>query len=147
MAAWFEQAGVATDRVTFVGRIAEAKDHLAYYGQVDIALDTYPYHGTTTTCEALWQGVPVITLAGQTHAARVGVSLLSNAGLPELIATTAEDYAERAVALAANSAQLAELRSTLRARMASSPLMDAAGTTRGIEQAYREMWRSWCASA
>ena len=90
-------------------------------------------------------GVPVITLAGRTHAARVGVSLLSNAGLPELIAANADDYIRIAVQLAADTARLAELRATMRGRMAASPLMDAPRFARNVEHAYREMWRAWCA--
>jgi predicted O-linked N-acetylglucosamine transferase (SPINDLY family) len=109
---------------------------------VDIALDTFPYHGTTTTCEALWMGVPVVTLAGQTHASRVGVSLLSNLGHPEWIATSPEGYVKIAVELAGDLPRLAQLRSTLRGRMEASPLMDAPGFAREIEAAYREMWRA-----
>jgi predicted O-linked N-acetylglucosamine transferase (SPINDLY family) len=89
-------------------------------------------------------GVPVITLAGQSHVSRVGVSILSNAGLPELIAHSPDEYVAIATALAGDLPRLRELRSTLRQRMQSSPLMDAAGFARGIESAYREMWRKWC---
>ena len=90
-------------------------------------------------------GVPVITLAGRTHASRVGVSLLTNAGLPELIANTAEQYVEIAARLAADVPRLTELRANLRGRMAPSPLMDAPRFARNVEQAYRQMWRAWCA--
>ena len=90
-------------------------------------------------------GVPVVTLAGRTHATRVGASLLSNVGLTELIAGSAGDYVKTAGALAADVPRLAELRSTLRERMASSPLMDAPRFARNVEHAYREMWRAWCA--
>ena len=90
-------------------------------------------------------GVPVVTLAGKTHASRVGVSLLTNAGLPELIACDAAGYVAIAAALASDPARLAEMRATLRDRMAASPLMDAPRFARSVERAYREMWRAWCA--
>ena len=138
------KAGLAPDRVELVGWKSTLAEHLAFYNRVDIALDTFPYHGTTTTCEALWQGVPVVTLAGRTHAARVGVSLLTNVGLPELIAANADDYIRIAMHLAADTMRLAELRSTMRERMAASPLMDAPRFARNVEHAYREMWRAWC---
>ena len=139
------KGGVGEERVEFMGRVPSVTEHLVTYGRVDIALDTYPYHGTTTTCEALWMGVPVIALAGRTHASRVGVSLLTNAGLPELIAGSAEQYVEIAVKLAADIPRLVELRASLRERMASSALMDAPRFARNVEQAYRQMWRAWCA--
>ncbi len=138
-------SGVPAERVTLAPYAPTRAAHLALYGSVDIALDTFPYHGTTTTCEALWMGVPVITLAGKTHVSRVGVSLLTNAGLPELIAHTATDYARLATSLANDDACLSELRATLRGKMKASPLMDAPRFARNIEQAYREMWGTWCA--
>ena len=140
-----ENAGIAAERVELLGPARSIAEHLAAYARVDLALDTFPYHGTTTTCEALWMGVPVIALAGPVHASRVGVSLLTNVGLPELIANDADDYVRTAVQLAADTTHLAELRATLRGRMASSPLMDAPRFTRNVELAYREMWRKWCA--
>ena len=136
--------GIAAQRIELVEQAQELADHLATYSQVDIALDTFPYHGTTTTCEALWQGVPVITLAGKTHASRVGVSLLTNVGLSEFIATTPDEYVERAVALAADLPRLAALRQGMRARMQASPLMDAPRFARKIEAAYREIWKKSC---
>ena len=145
MHASLKKAGITPERVELVGRVPTLAEHLALYNRMDIALDTFPYNGTTTTCEALWQGVPVVTLAGHTHASRVGVSLLSNVGLAELVAHSPEEYVKVAVALAANVSRLAELRSTLRERMAASPLMDAPRFTRNVEHAYREMWRAWCA--
>ena len=140
-----EKSGIARERVELMGRVPTAAEHLAAYGRVDIALDTHPYHGTATTCEALWMGVPVVTLAGRTHVSRVGVSLLRNAGLPELIAESDEEYIRIAVKLAGEIPRLAELRATLRARMAASPLMDGPRFARDVEHAYREMWRAWCA--
>ena len=139
------KAGIAPERVELVGRVPTLAGHLATYARVDIALDTFPYHGTTTTCEALWMGVPVITLAGRTHASRVGVSLLTTTGLPELVASSPDEYVKIAAALATDVPRLAALRTTLRTRMASSPLMDASRFARNVEAAYRQMWRTWCA--
>ena len=138
------KAGVAPERVEMVGRLPNLSDHLSSYHRLDIALDPLPYHGTTTTCEALWMGMPVVSLAGKTHASRVGVSLLNNVGLPELVAVSEEHYIQLAVNLASDLPRLAELRSTLRSRMKESPLMDAPRFARGVEAAYREMWRTWC---
>ena len=140
----FQQQGIARDRIELLARIPSQAEHLALYNQVDIALDTFPYNGTTTTCEALWMGVPVITLAGQTHASRVGVSLLSGVGLPNLITTSVNDYRQRAIALASNLDQLQQLRRTMRDRMKQSPLTNATLITHSIEAAYRTMWQSWC---
>lgn len=114
------------------------------YNEMDIALDTFPYHGTTTTCDALWMGVPVIALAGQSHVSRVGLSLLSNTGLPELIATGEEEYAALAIALAMDQDRLRTLRATLRERMRGSPLMNAPAFAWNFESAYRWMWQRWC---
>ena len=136
--------GIAPECLELRGNEPLHHAHLALYHRVDIALDTYPYHGTTTTCEALWMGVPVITLAGKTHASRVGASLLNNVGLPDLVATTPEDYVQRAIALATDPPRLAGLRQDMRPRMQASSLMDAALFTRNVEAAYRKMWRAWC---
>ncbi|MBI4184062.1 MAG: tetratricopeptide repeat protein [Proteobacteria bacterium] len=141
----FAQAGVAAERIALHAWIGDPAGHLGLYREVDVALDPFPYNGTTTTCEALWMGVPVVTLAGEAHAGRVGASLLSAAGLPELIAGTADAYVERAVALAADRGRLARLRDGLRRRLAASALTDANAHTRALEAAYREMWRAWCA--
>jgi predicted O-linked N-acetylglucosamine transferase (SPINDLY family) len=118
--------------------------HLAAYFQADIALDTFPYHGTTTTCEALWMGIPVVTRAGDCHVSRVGVSLLSNVGLPELIAESAEQYVKIATELARDRPRVRHLHQTLRTRMRQSPLMDAPAFARNIELACRQIWRTWC---
>jgi predicted O-linked N-acetylglucosamine transferase (SPINDLY family) len=144
ISAMLGQAGIGPERLQVLGRVPDIAGHLACYGRVDIALDTFPYHGTTTTCEALWMGVPVVTLAGQTHVSRVGVSLLSNLGLAELIATSPGEYVDLAVGLAADLPRLAGLRASLRERMRASPLMDAAAFASDMEAAYREMWRKWC---
>jgi predicted O-linked N-acetylglucosamine transferase (SPINDLY family) len=142
--AGFAEAGIRPERVEGVGHVADKTAHLACYGRVDIALDSFPYHGTTTTCEALWMGVPVVTLAGPTHVSRVGASVLGNLGLAELVATSPGDYVRIAAGLAGDLPRLAGLRATLRTRMETSPLMDAPAFARDMEAAYRAMWRTWC---
>jgi protein O-GlcNAc transferase len=139
------ERGVAADRVELVGWLPD-QAHLALYDRVDIAFDPFPYNGTTTTCEALWMGVPVVTLRGDRHAGRVGASLLTQIGLTDLIADSIEAYVEMAVALAGDPARLADLRHSLRPRMAASSLCDAAGFARKVEDAYRTMWARWCAA-
>jgi predicted O-linked N-acetylglucosamine transferase (SPINDLY family) len=141
----FDAHGIGRERVDLVPNVPGMANHLAYYHRLDLALDTFPYNGTTTTCEALWMGVPVITLAGRTHAGRVGVSLLTRVGLPELIAENEDDYVQRAVTLARDPERLAALRAGLRPRMTQSPLCDGPSFARHVEAAYREMWRGWCA--
>ena len=141
----FSREGIAPERLELLSWTASASGHLALYWRVDIALDPFPYNGTTTTCEALWMGVPVITLAGSRHAGRVGVSLLTQVGLEDLIAQSEADYLALAVRLAADPERLTRLRSGLRERVAASPLCDAAAFARDVEAAYRTMWRDWCA--
>jgi predicted O-linked N-acetylglucosamine transferase (SPINDLY family) len=140
------QCGIEPDRVEMSSQVPWS-EHLSGYNQIDVALDTYPYHGTATTCEALWMGVPVVTQAGVSHVSRVGVSLMTNVGLAELIGGTGEDYIRLATALAGDLPRLSGLRSTLRGRMQNSALMDAGGMACDIEAAYRTMWRSWCAAS
>jgi protein O-GlcNAc transferase len=140
----FASRGVDPGRLDLRGHEPNDVSHLDAYNQMDIALDTFPYHGTTTTCEALWMGVPVVSLAGRTHVSRVGVSLLSCVGLPELIARTPDQYIEIAANLATDLSRLAELRRTLRPRMQASGLMDAPRFARDVEAVYRKMWRIWC---
>ena len=145
-AALLSKAGISEERLDIRGPEDNHESHLALYREIDIALDTFPYHGTTTTCEALWMGVPVVTLAGRSHVSRVGVSLLSNAGLPELVAESEEDYVRIAVELAGNAQRLANDRANLRDQMRASRLLDAPAFSRAIEGAFREMWMSWAAS-
>jgi predicted O-linked N-acetylglucosamine transferase (SPINDLY family) len=141
----FIQHGISSDRIEMLSRIPDQHQHLEFYRRIDLALDTYPYHGTTTTCEALWMGVPVVSLAGQTHVSRVGVSLLSCVGLPELIAQTPQEFVSIAAQLATNPSRLTSLRNGLRSQMKSSPLVDGRRFAANIEAAYRQMWRTWCA--
>ncbi len=139
----FAARGVMADRLEIRGHEPKVSSHLEMYNRIDIALDTFPYHGTTTTCEALWMGVPVVTLAGRTHVSRVGVSLLSTISLPELIAQAPNEYVEIAVRLAKDLPRLGELRRMLRPRMRASPLMDGRRFADDTEAAYRQMWRNW----
>ena len=111
---------------------------------VDITLDPFPYNGATTTCESLWMGVPVITLAGKVHAGRVGVSLLKTLGMSDFIAETTDGYVRKAVVLSANKNGLTNLRHTLRSRMHSSSLCDGPRFTKDVEGLFRQMWTRWC---
>ncbi len=140
----FARSGIAPERIDLSGWTGNIPTHLARYGDIDIALDTFPYNGTTTTCEALWMGVPVVSQAGQVHASRVGASLLSQIGLDALIASSPEAYVQTAIDLAHDIPRLRDMRSALRARMASSPLMDSARIARAVDSAYRTMWRQHC---
>jgi predicted O-linked N-acetylglucosamine transferase (SPINDLY family) len=141
---FFAGEGVALERLEFKGR-QMLPQYLALHNEVDLLLDSHPFTGHTIGCHALWMGVPVVTLAGDRHCARMVASVLGNLGLPDLIARSPEEYVKIASELAANLPRLAELRSTLRERMRASPLTDAPHFARSVEQAYREMWRSWCA--
>jgi predicted O-linked N-acetylglucosamine transferase (SPINDLY family) len=135
----FAARGIEPSRLTFSGLLESAQDHLAAYGKVDIALDTFPYNGTTTTCEALWMGVPVISLVGDLHAARVGYTLLNAVGLGGFAITSAEDYVALAAALSEEKDHLANLRSHLQQVVANSPLCDRFRLTKGLEDTYRKM--------
>jgi len=131
--------GVSADRVHFVWRVS-LPQYLAYHHNIDIALDPCPYGGGTTTLDALWMGVPTVTLAGTTAVGRGGVSILSNVGLPELIARSSEQYIEIATTLAKDVDRLKTLRATMRERLLASPLMDAPSFTGDVESVYRRMW-------
>ncbi len=142
----FVDAGVDPDRIELMGYTPNHTAHLSAYGRIDVGLDPFPYNGTTTTCETLYMGVPVISLAGRTFVARQGVSILNTVGLPDWVAASESDYVERAVASGADLDALAKLRAGLRDRMATSPLCNGPRFARDIERAFREMWRRWCAS-
>jgi predicted O-linked N-acetylglucosamine transferase (SPINDLY family) len=135
--------GIATDRVKFA-QPRPRQDYLELYRGLDLVLDTFPYNGHTTSLDALWMGVPVVSLAGEYPVSRAGLSQLSNLGLSELVGYSEEDFIRIGVELAQDSSRLAELRATLRSRMESSVLMDAPRFARQIETAYRTMWRQWC---
>ena len=140
---FFARQGIAADRLTFADKLPVTK-YLHLYDQIDIALDPFPYGGGTTTCDALWMGVPVVSLVGRTAVGRGGLSILSNLELTELVAWSVGEYAGIAAGLAGDLPRLAGLRSTLRERMRGSPLMDAPRFARNVEAAYRQMWRRWC---
>jgi protein O-GlcNAc transferase len=140
----FGECGVPTERVTLLGRTPDRRTHLAQYRDIDVALDPFPYNGTTTTCEALWMGVPVVTLRGDRHSGRVGASLMASVGLDELIAHDVEEYVNIAVRLAHDRFRLLDLRNSLRAQMRASRLCDAPKFARKIEAAYRSIWQHWC---
>ena len=139
----FEGEGISAERLEFFTR-RPRRAYLELYHRIDIALDPFPYNGHTTTLEALWMGVPVVTLAGESPVSRGALSILRNLGLPELVATTGNDYLRIATELAHDLPRLSHLRATLRSRMESSVLMDAPHFARQIEAAYRAMWREWC---
>lgn len=139
----FAGQGVSADRIEFVSRLPWMQ-YMQTYGRIDIALDPFPFNGGITTCDALWMGVPVVTLAGATAVGRVGKSILSNVGLPELVARAPEDYVRIAADLAKNRDSLATLRAELRGRMQKSAMMDAKGLAGELESAYRAEWERWC---
>jgi predicted O-linked N-acetylglucosamine transferase (SPINDLY family) len=142
----FQQAGLPAGRVELLERTSEPAEHLALYDRVDVALDTTPYNGTTTTCEALWQGVPVVTQLGDRHASRVSASLLTAIGHREWIAESPDDYVRIAAGLANAPARLTEIRNGLREEMRCSALLDHAGQAARFGTALRACWVRWCAS-
>ncbi|HEY2341926.1 MAG TPA: tetratricopeptide repeat protein, partial [Chthoniobacteraceae bacterium] len=144
-AAWekMRKAGLSTDRLEFVER-GKWERYIENLQKIDLALDPFPYGGGISTCDALWMGIPVVSLSGRTAVGRGGRSILTNVGLPELVAETPAQYLEIAVSLARDLPRLSELHSTLRERMECSPLRDARGFARDFEAAFREMWRKWC---
>lgn len=137
-------AGGDASRLVWAPYEPDPAKHLEAYRRVDIALDAWPYHGTTTTCEALVMGVPVVTLAGRVHRSRVGVSLLTAAGVPELVARDVDEFVRHAAGLARDVPRLTEYHRTLRGRMLSSALCDARGFGRRFEAALRGAWGAWC---
>ncbi|EDY21834.1 Tetratricopeptide TPR_2 repeat protein [Chthoniobacter flavus Ellin428] len=135
--------GVREQRIEFVAE-GPRREYLERYHRVDVMLDPFPYNGHTTSLDALWMGVPVVSRAGEAVVSRGGLSQLSNLGLRELVAFSEEEYVKIAAGLAGDVPRLAELRKTLRPRMEASVLMDGARFARGIENAFRAMWREWC---
>jgi len=139
----FARHGVDRARLELLPKLP-FQQFLSAHSRVDIALDPFPFSGTTTTCQTLWMGVPVITLAGKCHVSRVGVTMLSSVGLGQCVATDENDYVGKALALASNPALLREMREGLRERMRSSPLTNGARLTRFLEDAYLKMWEDYC---
>ena len=142
----FIQKNISADKIELFPHEPSIRGHLEIYNRIDIGLDTFPYNGTTTTCEAMWMGVPVITLVGNTHASRVGMSLLSNVGLKELTARSTDEYLEIAVTLSKDLTRRNSTRERLRNMMSYSPLTDAKRFTTNLEKCYRKMWERWCQS-
>jgi protein O-GlcNAc transferase len=141
----FAAHGIAVNQLLLRQPQPDMMEHLGSYAEIDIALDPFPYNGTTTTCEAMWMGVPMICLIGDHHCARVGFDLLSQVGLAELATPDVEAYIAKATALAQDLPLLAHLRRELREQMRRSPLCDAPRFARAFEAGLREMWRQWCA--
>ncbi|MDJ0626575.1 MAG: tetratricopeptide repeat protein [Candidatus Caenarcaniphilales bacterium] len=140
----FESYGIEANRIEFHGWIKSKTEHLGLYNQVDIALDTFPYNGTTTTCEALLMGVPVVTFPGDVHASRVGASLLTSAGLNEFIAENEDGYINKVLALSKDIDQLASCRETLRKTILQSSLCNGSEFTKKLENIYQNIWSSYC---
>ncbi|KAM3239823.1 hypothetical protein ACQJBY_053485 [Aegilops geniculata] len=139
-----EELGLESLRVDLLPLIHLNHDHMQAYSLMDISLDTFPYAGTTTTCESLYMGVPCVTMAGSVHAHNVGVSLLTKVGLGRLVAKTEDEYVSLALELASDVSALEELRKSLRELMIKSPVCDGESFTRGLESAYRSMWHRYC---
>lgn len=136
----FIQSGIDGDRISLLGHVPTRSEHLALYANIDVALDTFPYNGTTTTCEALWMGVPVITLKGVNHASRVTTSLLEAIKRPEWTADTVDEYVFLAADMAADIEKLKTYRSNQRQRMSQSSLCDSVSFVSGLESAYEMLW-------
>ncbi len=137
--------GLPIDRVILEPR--KKANQFVLYNKIDIALDPFPCVGGTTSMDTLWMGVPFVTLAGKSFASRMGVTILKNAGLPELVTDTVPQYIALAIDLANDKARLKKLRHNLRDRITASPLMDQKSFVRNMEAAYREMWRRFCENA
>lgn len=141
-----KKEGIPEVRIDLWPKIEDKGSHLDAYSAMDIALDTFPYNGTTTTCEALFMGVPVVSLVGDLHASRVGLSLLTAVGLPDLAAKDPDSFIRTAAALASDPARLTSLKHNLRAQMLKSTLCDQTAFAARFAAALRSMWRSFCAS-
>jgi protein O-GlcNAc transferase len=142
----FKRQGIDPGRIQFAERTPQ-RQYWQLYHDIDVTLDTIPYGGHTTAMDSIWMGVPVVSLAGKLPVGRAGVTILSNTGLPELATASPDQYVNVAVQLANDRSKLVELRASLRQRLGSSALMDAPRFARNLEAAYRQMWKSWCASA
>jgi predicted O-linked N-acetylglucosamine transferase (SPINDLY family) len=140
----FSACGIAAERLTLLPRVDTTVGHLAMYHQVDIGLDPFPYNGTTTTCEALWMGVPVVTLRGERHAGRVGTSILNRIGLGEMVAESQDQYVRIGIKLAEDMNALENLRAGLRSQMQSSALCDGQAFARTMEHTFQKVWLNWC---
>jgi predicted O-linked N-acetylglucosamine transferase (SPINDLY family) len=142
---WLAEEGVCEDRVELSGH-SSLPHFLACFAQIDVALDPFPYSGETTALHTLWMGVPLVALEGETLVQRLASRVLHVAGLSEWVARSESEYVRIASALAEDKPALARQRAGLRARLQASPLLDHRGVTCELEDAYRQMWRTWCAS-
>jgi protein O-GlcNAc transferase len=138
---WFALDGITAERLDFRPFTPTRMDHFQVYTEIHLALDTFPYNGTTTTFEALWAGVPVLTLMGDSHRSRVGASIMTHLDLDDLIAATREEYIEKAVNMAREGERLRELRKAIGQRLQQSVLMNKTLFAQQMEEAYREMWQ------
>jgi protein O-GlcNAc transferase len=141
----FKSEGVDEDRID-MRKVTPMIDYLKLLESTDIMLDPFPFNGGTTTCHGLWMGLPVVSLAGLMHAGRMGLSMLSCVGLPELCGSDETEYVEIAANLARDLPRLREIRAGMRDRLRASPLLDGVRYTRNLEAAYRRVWQTWCAS-
>ncbi|OQA00795.1 MAG: hypothetical protein BWY69_01569 [Planctomycetes bacterium ADurb.Bin401] len=140
----FEKFGIDRRRIEIGGRLSYS-DHLHQYDKIDIALDTFPFNGQTTICEALWMGVPVISMTGDSFASRLGLDILQSVGLEFFAAKTADEYAAKAISLAQNLPSLSKIRASLRQRLLAGNLCNSKRLTSAVEDTYRKMWNKWCA--
>ncbi len=134
---YFQSVGITPDRITLLEVIQSLENHLQVYDQIDIALDTFPYNGTTTTCEAMWMGVPTMTFTGDRHAARVGASIMTHAGFIELVSDDLSSFKTYSIDLANNAEKLIELRADMRERMQQSDICNAKQFTKHMEEAFQ----------
>jgi tetratricopeptide (TPR) repeat protein len=141
--AWFAEEGIPSQRLVFVGA-SLSTDYFDEYRLIDIALDPFPYNGGSTTLDALWMGVPVVTLAGRSPVQRSGSSILTAVGLPDLVTHSPEQYVTTAVFFAQTVPKIPGSRQNLRKALQASPLMDEKGLVCSVEAAFRDMWRTWC---
>ena len=140
---WFSKEGISRERVEFQDK-SLLGEYLASYGQMDIALDPFPYQGGSTTLDSLWMGLPMVAMNGRLAVGRSTTSILKAVGLPDTIADSPEQYVKAAVFLAGIVGEIPNMRGNIRKALQSSPFMDETGFTRDLEAAYRDMWRIWC---
>jgi protein O-GlcNAc transferase len=140
-----ESYSLPFDRLIITDKTRTRREYLQRFNQIDIALDTWPFNGITTTCDGLWMGVPCASMTGQTSVSRAAKSILHAAGLGELATESPEAFVAVASELALDLDRLAELRRSMRQRLLASPLMDHRSFVRKLESAYRDRWRAWCA--
>jgi predicted O-linked N-acetylglucosamine transferase (SPINDLY family) len=138
------RSGIPGERLEILDKANTRQEYLERFGKIDITLDTFPFNGITTTCDALWMGVPAVSLSGRTHVSRAGLSILTNLGLSDLVAAHPDEYVQRAVGLARDIERLSDLRNGMRERMERSPLRDERAYARAVEDAYRSTWLDWC---